>query len=241
MLSNGNYINGGIMKSKWNFAAVTASAALMLFGTLAIPAGASGKVSLATYAAQLKAGEAAAKWAGPTTPAKAPKHMKIVIVTCDETLQGCKNLTQGTVDAAKALGWTSSVVDVTNSSQYSAAVQTAVSEGVNGIVAVGVDSALMSGGLAAAHAAKIPVVSLFQYNVPSATGVAAEVSPNATTEGKLLADSMIVNTKGKVNVLVMNDSEYSLPIHVLTALKAQLNACRAAKVCSVTYAPPITS
>ena len=227
------------MKLKLKTLTTAVSAVLVLAGFVNMPAGAAGKTTIATYAAQLKAGEAAAKWAGPTTPAKAPKNIKIVIVTCDETLQGCKNLTQGVVDAATALGWSQSVVDVTNSTQYDAAVQTAVSENVNGIVAVGVDSALMTGGLAAAHTAKIPVVSLFQYNVPSATGVSAEVSPNATTEGKLLADSMIVNTKGKVNALIMNDSEYSLPIHVLSALKAQLNRCNAIKVCKVTYAPAI--
>lgn len=191
---------------------------------------------LAKYQSAVTAAQAPVTWDGPTTKAVAPKNKFIVVVTCTEALEGCKLLTQGSVDAANALGWRNSVINVQDPTGYDQAVQTAITEGANGIVLVGVDQSLIPQGLAMAHQKHIPVVSIFQYNTPSPTGVNVEVSPSATAEGKALADAMIANTKGNVNVLFLNDAEFSLPVHMLAAAKAELAACTQ---CKVTYASPI--
>ncbi|HJS93867.1 MAG TPA: substrate-binding domain-containing protein [Solirubrobacteraceae bacterium] len=192
--------------------------------------------SLASYQQAIQKGQAPVTYSGPTQPNKAPAGKSLTVVTCTEALEGCKLLTLGTVHAAQAVGWRSRVVNVTDPTQYDQAVRTAVAQGTNVIVLVGIDSRLIPGGISAAHAAKVPLVSIFQYNVPGPNSVDVEVSPDANVEGKLLADSMIVDHQGKVNVLFMPDSEFSLPVHVLAAAKQELDSCKA---CSVSYAPEI--
>jgi ribose transport system substrate-binding protein len=181
-------------------------------------------------------GQAPVKWNGPTAPAKAQAGKSLTVVTCTQALEGCKLLTQGSVNAGKAVGWKTSVIDVKDPTKYDQALRTAVSQGADAIVLVGVDSRLIPGGISAAHAKKVPLVSIFQYNTAGPDGVDVEVSPDANVEGKLLADAMIADHDGKVNVLVMPDAEFSLPVHVLAAAKQELQSCTA---CDVKFAPEI--
>jgi ABC-type sugar transport system substrate-binding protein len=192
--------------------------------------------SLAQYGQAVAQGEAPVTWNGPTQPAKAPKGKTLTVVTCTEALEGCKLLTEGSVHAAQAVGWTTHVIDVQNPTGYDAAVSTAVTQGASAVVLVGIDSRLIPGGIKAAHAKNVPLVSIFQYNTPGPDSVDVEVSPDANTEGKLLADKMIADHNGKVNVLFMPDAEFSLPVHVLAAAKNELQSCSA---CHVTFAPEI--
>jgi ABC-type sugar transport system substrate-binding protein len=191
---------------------------------------------LAKYQTLVKQGTAPVKWNGPTAPAKAPAGKKLTVVTCTQALEGCKLLTQGTVNAAKAVGWSTRVVDVTDPTKYDQALQTAISQGADGIVLVGVDSRLVPGGIKAGHAKHVPLVSLFQNNKPGPNGVDVEVVPDAQREGQLLAASMIVDHGGKVDALLMPDQEFSLPVAVLAAAKQALQSCSA---CSVQFAPEI--
>ena len=43
-------------------------------------------------------------WVGPKTPVKAPENKKIVAISCATVAPFCANVTQGAVEAAKALG-----------------------------------------------------------------------------------------------------------------------------------------
>jgi ribose transport system substrate-binding protein len=191
---------------------------------------------LSKYTQAAKAAEKPALWQGPTAKANAPQGKKITVVTCTEALQGCALLTKGAVSAADALGWKTKVIDVTNSTGYNQAVETAVAQGANGIILVSVDAHTIVGGLAAAHAKHIPVVSIFQDNPVTKTGVGAEVSPNATQQGQVLADYMISTLQGKAHVLLLNDPEFLAPTRTLVAVKNQLNKCT---VCSIDFAPQI--
>jgi ABC-type sugar transport system substrate-binding protein len=195
-----------------------------------------GGSDLSQYQQTVDDGTAPVTWNGPTDPAKAPAGTSLAIVTCTMALEGCKLLTQGTENGAKAVGWKTNVVNVTDPTGYDQALQTVIAQGADAVVLVGVDQRLIPGGIKAAHDKKIPLVSLFQNNKPGPDGVDVEVSPDPNEEGKLLASSMIVNNDGKVNVLFMPDDEFSLPVGVLTAAKETLDGCTA---CDVTYAPEI--
>src|SRR3984885_10634921 len=46
---------------------------------------------------------------GPTEPAKAPKGVKLAIVSCSATLKGCQIPAEAAVEAAKALGWEAAI------------------------------------------------------------------------------------------------------------------------------------
>ena len=48
---------------------------------------------------------------GPTEPAKAPKGVKLAIVSCSATLKGCQIPAEAAVEAAKALGWEAAIFD----------------------------------------------------------------------------------------------------------------------------------
>jgi ribose transport system substrate-binding protein len=200
-------------------------------------AGSSGAAEgLKQYQDMVKKGTQPVKWAGPSDPAKAPAGKSLTVVTCTQALEGCKLLTQGTVNAAKSIGWSTRVVDVTDPTKYDQALQTAISQGADAIVLVGVDQRLIPGGIKAGHAKKVPLVSLFQNNVPGPDGVDSEVVPDARREGQLLAASMIVDHGGKVNALLMPDEEFSLPVAVLKSAKQTLDSCSA---CDVSYASEI--
>jgi ribose transport system substrate-binding protein len=181
--------------------------------------------SFAKYQAAVKKGESPATWNGPTDPVKVPPGKKLTVVTCTRSLEGCKLLTDGTIQAAKSVGWSGKYINVEDPTKYDGAIQTAIAQGADAVAIVGIDAKLIPGGIKAAHAKKVPLVSIYQYNVPGPDGVDAEVSPDANVEGQLLADSMIVNEKGKVNALFLNTDEFSLPVHVLAATKKELEAC----------------
>jgi ABC-type sugar transport system substrate-binding protein len=198
--------------------------------------GATAGAGLDQYQQLYEQGQAAVTWAGPSEPAKAPANKSVTVVTCTQALEGCKLLTAGAVNAAKAIGWSTRVIDVTDPTKYDQALQTAIAQGANAIVLTGVDQRLVPGGLKAAKSKKVPVVSLFQNNVPGPNGVDVEVEPDPVVEGKLLAASMIVDHQGKVNVLFMPDQEFSLPVAVLKTVKSELQACSA---CTVKFAPEI--
>jgi ribose transport system substrate-binding protein len=188
------------------------------------------------YEATVRAASASPPWNGPTEPAIAPKGKYLVGVSCTWTLAGCKLLAQGVETAAARLGWRSKTIVVNDPNGYDQALQTAINSGADGIVLTGVDQNLIPGGLELAKKKKVPVVSIFQYNKGGDLGVATDVHPDAGQIGKYLADAAIVNNHGVVHALFLEDAEFSLPVTVLEAVKAELAACSA---CKITYADPI--
>jgi len=48
---------------------------------------------------------------GPAEPAKAPKGVKLAIVSCSATLKRCQIPAEAAVEAAKALGWEAAIFD----------------------------------------------------------------------------------------------------------------------------------
>src|SRR5690606_36899587 len=101
-------------------------------------------------------------------------------------------------EAATEIGWNTNVVDIKDPTQYDQALQAAVAQGADAVILVGVDQRAIPGGIKAAKAKGVPLVSLFQNNEPGPDGVDAEIIPDPVREGKLLAASMIVNNDGKV-------------------------------------------
>jgi ribose transport system substrate-binding protein len=192
--------------------------------------------TIAGYAAAVTAAEKPLTWAGPTTSTKVPKKGYLVAIGCTPALIGCHLGADAAVAAVKQLGWRGKVVSVENPADTDQAMQTAILDGATAILLQGIDESLVPIGLREAHAKHIPVVSTFQENTPGPEAVNYEVNPNARAEGQLLADAMIANNNGKVDVLFLDDNEYGLPVLVLKDAMAQLKACT---ICHITFAPPI--
>src|SRR5262249_19521354 len=99
-------------------------------------------------------------WPGPKASVKAPEHKKIVAIACAPAAPFCANVTNGSVEAAKALGWDATYVDGKGSVQgFVQAFETAINAKPDAIVAMAIPESLVATYIAKAHAAGIKVVA----------------------------------------------------------------------------------
>jgi ribose transport system substrate-binding protein len=193
-------------------------------------------IDVSQYEKIVKDAEATPAWNGPTEPAKAPKNKFLVEIACTHAVEGCKKESGYIEEAANRLGWRYKVIVVSDPTRYDAAVQTGINAGADGIFLNGVDTKLISGGIASAKAKKIPIVSSQMYNEVGPHGVDAEVDSDAAQIGNILAASAIVNEKGKMHVLMLNIAEWPLPVKIMNSVKETFDTCTQ---CEISYAKPI--
>lgn len=159
-------------------------------------------------------------WAGPTDPAPAPKKkLSLALISCSSTLRGCVTPLIGASEAAKVLGWTTTMYDGGgNPVAWNTAFLNAVSSGADAILFTSINPLLIQQGLEAAKNANIPVISASSGssdpNPPVAIpdGMAwplLDVSQSFVVTGRQMADWVIKDSGGKANVLVMTDKEYT--------------------------------
>lgn len=99
------------------------------------------------------------EWAGPKTSAKAPEHKKVIAIACATVAPFCANVAQGTVEAAKALGWDASYIDGKGSVQgFVQAFETAINQKPDAIVTMAIPESIVATYIAKAHAAGIKVI-----------------------------------------------------------------------------------
>ncbi len=165
---------------------------------------------LAEAKAAFEAGQTPVEWTGPTESVPAPASGSLWVISCDQSLEGCKREAQGAVDAGDALGWETHNINITDPSKFGQAVSEAVAANASAIILPSVDQSFITTALAEAKAAGIPVVSLMQGNVPGPTGVDADVTPTGKEMGELLAAAAIVQFEGKhIDLLPYIDNEYA--------------------------------
>lgn len=225
-------------------------AAVLITGLIAVAgsvspalsdAATSGKAASASYLAPYEAALAKAtapvKWQGPTKAAKAPKHLVVGAVNCSYVEEGCKAGGTAFAAATKAIGWTDKNIVVDQPSGYAQAVQTLLNEGVKALYLGGIEEQLIPNQIKEAEAKHIPVVSEgSNYAMGGPGEVTVDVHAPVADEGKLMADAAIVQHKGNVKALLLQDAEFSEPVQVLKAVKAQFATCGK---CHITYANPI--
>ena len=184
-------------------------------------------VSLATFQARLKAAEApVTKWQGPTQPVTPPKHFKLAIVTCFSILHGCVSPATGAADAAKALGWTSTIYDGKDDPTVQAKdIEQAVTSHANAIITTAVNGSEVASALADAKAHHIPVISTSNGSAAGQQGFAFDTSPNLTKLGADIADWFIVASHGKGPIVAYLDKEFQSNIATEDGLQAELKLC----------------
>ena len=100
------------------------------------------------------------EWSGPKTSAVAPQHKKIVAISCATVAPFCANVSQGAVEAAKALGWDATYLDGKGSVQgFVQAFETAINAKPDAIIAMAIPESLVATYIAKAHAAGIKVIA----------------------------------------------------------------------------------
>ncbi len=182
---------------------------------------------------------------GPTTPAHAPKGIKIAAITCYSILEGCVSPTKGIADAAKAIGWEAQTFDGGGTpSQQNSQILNAISWGANIIALIAVDPKAVQAGLQAAKRAGVLVVSGSSALSPPNPVVepppgdlwpAFDVMVDTPELGRRAADWIIADSGGKANVVIYNDKEFPSNIAEIEGLLPRLKECKGCTVQDVQY------
>ncbi|MGH3192454.1 MAG: sugar ABC transporter substrate-binding protein [Streptosporangiaceae bacterium] len=141
-------------------------------------------------------------------------------------------IASGVKAAAAAAGMKAVIFDGKGQvNTFNQGVTEAVSQKASGIILQGIDPALVSGPLAQAKAAGIPVIDSLNGDPtqPLASGVLAHVTVNYTEGGKLMADWVIAASKGTAHVVIFTSSIYTIYQNMLAGFKEEF-----AKLCPTT-------
>jgi ribose transport system substrate-binding protein len=169
-------------------------------------------------------------------PAPKPEQSgHIFIIPCSAALEGCVRAANGAQEAAKLLGWKTTVIDGKVSPEATnAAVQRAVNEKADGIIMISTSTALAGEGVAAAHKAGIPIVTTTSGNTvgDGPKDVSAEIGSIEANrlDGELAGWWTVKDSGGKANALVLNDTSFTTAPPIADGFKSVLEQCEGCKV-----------
>jgi len=184
-------------------------------------------------------------YAGPTTPAKAPKGLKVAVVTCLSVLHGCVSPADGVQHAGEKLGWKVTVYDGGGTpSKQNAAILDAISSGANVIVTIAIDPNLIQLALSEAKKAGIPVVAgsngidtpnPVKLTSQDGLGFTFDVGPDYATLGRHAAEWIVADSGGTANVVVYSDKEFPSVMAFQVGLLAGLKQCAKCTISAPQY------
>jgi ribose transport system substrate-binding protein len=158
---------------------------------------------------------------------------KIVNISCDVSITGCNAISNGVKAGVQALGYEYTRCDAGKTPDRATSCFTnAVNAKPDAIIVNAVGTSVAADGYAAAKKAGIPVVGLFTGDGPGAGGAAVQVGAGGCVEqGKLMADSIAVQSKGKADILFATESSIGCSVARTEGFKAELpKACPECKV-----------
>jgi ribose transport system substrate-binding protein len=159
----------------------------------------------------LEAAVAPAKWEGPTEkdPVASGKHIAVILTLA--AAEGEQLLQQGAETATKALGWKTTYIDGKGTPQgYEAAIDQAITEGVDGVVFGAITPSLVPNGLKALKAAGIPLVIESNVEEPKEELWLGNVGYNPEKEAEYLAAFMAKETNGEAKIALFEDKEFGI-------------------------------
>lgn len=186
------------------------------------------------------------KWEGPTEAIKPPsKSQKIALISCSAELHGCVTPLEGAAEAAKALGWSTTIENgAGTSSTENKLILNGIAAGDTAIMFTSINPALIQEGMEAAKKAKIPVISASSgSSSPNPTikppaGDAwplLDVAQNFVETGRQMADWVINDSKGKANVLVLTDKEYTSGVSQVGSVDQFKKLCPQCKLATFNF------
>jgi ribose transport system substrate-binding protein len=186
-----------------------------------------------------------ASYEGPTTPAAAPKGVKLGIISCSQTLQGCVTLAAASAKAAGAIGWQSRTFNGESATTTeNTQIANAVSWGAKVIELIAIDPKTVQTGLKVAAQAGALIVSADNSGSepnPVLPPPAGDVWPKVDVSanyGKLAeteAEWIMADSGGKANVLVYGDKEYPAIDAGISGLLSKFKSCSGCKISEVQY------
>lgn len=186
-----------------------------------------------------------AKYEGPTTPAPAPKNIKIAAISCNSILHGCVSPVNGVRDAAAVLNWKFQSYDGGGTAaQQNKSMLNAIAWGANVIVNVAIDPNLVQQGLKAAKDAGVLVVSgsngidspnPIMKPASGKLGYAFDVGPDYAALGRKLGNWMVADTKGTGDFVVFSDKEFPSVLALQRGLLEPLKGCSGCTLNALQY------
>jgi len=174
----------------------------------------------------------------PTKPSKAPKGKKLMLLSCGQSISACAFDTGAAAEAAKALGWKTTLYDTkADPTNAAAGIRQAIAGGYDGIFYYYMDCDYARAALAEAKKAKIPVVaaeafdcnqidpgapSLFTYAVHYVEG---DYVTYARAWGRTIADHAIWKQGGKSKALAFLDDTSRGSRPILQGFKDEYAKC----------------
>ncbi len=211
---------GGVSSAWVRLSAVVAVIALVAMVPVSVTEGAPGQATTSpAVIAQARADVLAnagwpKKWEGPTTPTKPQKVKNIAIISCSQAT-ACATEVTGIQQAAKAIGWHTTVVDGKGDPNVmSAGIRNAVAAGATGIILASTGLNAIVDALRYAKAHHVPVLGNGQITAQQAgvdpTLVAGNNPDPNFLRGRVSADWMIWNSHGKANVVIFRTTDAGL-------------------------------
>lgn len=175
------------------------------------------------------------KWEGPTAPVTPPKSEKLALVVCAGTVAGCVQPAHEAADAAKSLGWTTTMYDGKGDpSTQNQMVTQAVNSGATAILMAGVDPTAISSAMSAAKAKNIPVGSMTEGIAPS-SGVAFDIGANYVKAGQVAGQWIVADSNGTADVLPTNDKEFKSTVAIVNGAISEVRQCSGCKLMPAQY------
>jgi ribose transport system substrate-binding protein len=187
----------------------------------------------------------------PASAPAPPKSMKVWVIACSMSAEGCAAPAQGFADAAKALGWSTNLVDgKLDPATYNSAIRNAVAAGADAIVLASVDCSLTKASLEAAKKAGVLVGGLYGLDCDDQYAGAGKklfdfqlLYDGGKTYGeymsgtyaKSIADYVIAKTSGKADVVAMLENDVAIVRHIGDGFVEQMKRCGSCKVNTVEF------
>ena len=180
-----------------------------------------------TLVSQAEGALTSTKFAGPTTPVKAPRNIKLAVIDNSTTAcGGCVSVSDDIKAAAKLLNWSVTVFNGNaDPSTQNNLLGQAVNAGYQAIIVDAIDPSVLQSGLAAARKKGIPVGSVTAGVPPSPTGFAYDAGADWTAAGTAIGALIVASSHGKANLLAFMDKEYQSQVDLINAVVAQVKTC----------------
>ncbi len=168
----------------------------------------------AVEAAKLRAEKlmnAKIEWHGPTSALKPIAGKRLAVISCCQAAEGAARPARGIVEAGKLLGWKVDIFDGKGDPmEQNKALNAAVDSKYDGIALIYIDTPVVSEGVARALSAKIPLITMgAMKNTPESI---PDISHDFVGIGRAIADYMIWKSNGKVNALLLKNTDLKIVI-----------------------------
>lgn len=215
---------------------------LLLLSSLALSAIAQENSMQFLSRANAKVAKAAAvktRWDGPVDGPKLQKNKKLVYIASDMSDAGIYGIFNGIKEATAGAGWEVLFIDCRGRcNQGAAIVSQALEMKPNGIILAGVDAVSQAKGLAAAAAAKVPVIG-WHASIKSGAvdGLFTNVTSNPKDAAQIAALYGVVESNSKAGIVVFTDSSNPYSTAKSNAIVEVIKQCESCRLLSVEDVP----